>query len=198
MTRQTSFVAPGSDRWVWCGLTLALLLSASVAAGCRGPASSVELRSFRDPYFPEPYQLDLPGCVYRLDAGRDIHVAGKTHSADGPHGSVTQYLHVHIYWKPNPGKTPADDSTSNALVRYVVVTPKGAAEYLGTGFAYPAGKPGKRLTVKLESVYLRPELVEGEVPDLLGQTHLSGQLVANCQPTAAAQLIRESELLRAH
>lgn len=177
--------------------TLALL--AGVQAGCGLSTSTLELKSYRDPYFPEHYQVEFADCVYRVAPGGDIHVVGHTErsEADAPADPLTQSLHVHIYWQPHPGKTHAESSTSDAVLRYVVATDSGVAVYSGTGFAYPKSRRDGRIEVRIESARLRLESQSGDVPDVLGDTRVTGRLIATNDPAQAAALVRESELLAA-
>ncbi len=175
-------------------LLLAALLLPSV--GCQRPVSQVEIVSHRDPYFPEPFKVVFDRCAYRTDAGEDCHIAARTVRPDND-PPTAQYLHVHVYWQPRPGRTPANRSTSNALVRYIVATSDGVAEYTGTGFAYPDEQRDGTLEVSLESIYLKLHLLSGELPEPLGDSELNGTLIAKPDPAAAAQIIRECELLHA-
>ena len=180
-------------------MCLVLVLPIAAQLGCRGPVSTVQFVSYKDAYFPETYRVVLPGCAYWIDAGHDIHVVGRADRPDSDgKGPVRQYLHVCIYWKPHPGKTHADSSTSDALLRYVVAGDNGVAVYTGTGFAFPKEQRGGRLEVDIESARLRLESLSGDLPDVLGDAHVTGKLIVDKDPGKAAQLIRESELLAAH
>jgi len=163
-------------------------------AGCG--SGGVELLSYKDPYFPEPYRFQPQECVYRIDPTGDIHVAGRcVEEIDG--GQTTQYLHIHIFWKPLPGKTHAEASTTDALLRYVVATDAGVASYRGTGFVFPKKKRGDRLEVTIESGRLRLESSSGSLGDFLGNTRLTGELMAEHEPAMTANFLREAELLAA-
>jgi hypothetical protein len=177
-------------------LLISALLTPFIAA-CNAPGSEVTLVSYKDPYFPEPLNLALNECVYRYDADGDAHIVGRSDTPPGSTGGqVTQILHVQIYWRPHPGKSHVERSTTNALLRYTLGTETGVAEYFGTGFAYPKEKRDERLVVELESAYLRLESLEGQVADLLGDMRVSGKLIATHTPARAAELLRVAELMR--
>ncbi len=173
---------------------LALLGLGALQFGCA--ASSVRLISYKDPYFPERVEVRLSDCAYWTDPGGDIHAAARAGSLVAGQ-AVTHYLHVHIFWHPRPGKTWADQTTTDALLRYVVVAPDGVLVYCGTGFALPRKKLGRELRIDLELARLKLDSRSGELADIFGDFRLSGTLHARHAPAAAANLIREAELAAA-
>ncbi len=173
------------------GLCLATTL-ASLLAGCS--SSTVQLVSYKDPYFPEKYHVSILHCAYRAEPSGAIRAVGRA-VQDTKQGITTQYLCVHIFWQPKPGKTPADSTTTDALLEYVVATSSGVAVYTGTGFAYPQKALDGSLDIALESGRLRLQSHSGDLDDLFGNTQISGRLTARNDPGTAATLIREAELL---
>ena len=174
-----------------------LLLSFALgwAAGCQQPTSELELISYKDPYSPEHYRLELTQCAYRVDAGGNLHIVGRASSDthEGNPGKVTQFLHARLFWQPKPGRTFANSTTTDATIRYVIITPTGAAVYSGTGFVYPRRQRGEILIADLERACLRLEAQVGDAPAVLGDAHLSGTLVAREDAHAAVDLIRQLE-----
>ena len=170
----------------------ALLAGLLAAAGCHRSGSKADFVSLKDPYFPEHYDVNFDRCVYRTDPGGDLRVVAcrEEPAAEPDTPAVTQYLFVQVYWSPHPGKTPADTTGSNALLRYVVARGDGVAVYAGTGFAYPKGGEGKPLQLDVEWARLRLETVSGEVPDLLGDARLTARLMAREDPGHAAAWVR--------
>lgn len=180
--------------WRPAGVGCALLtVWLAAAVGCQQPASELELRSYKDPYFPEPYHLTLQNCVFRVDASGDRHIAARAFRATGESesGPITQFLHVHLFWQPKPGRTFANSTGVNALMRYVIVTPTGTAAYAGTGFVYPKGQRGETLTAEIESASLRLESQSGTPAEVLGDVRLHGTLVARRDEPATVDLIGE-------
>ena len=172
-------------------LALGLVLLAGLLAGCAKP--SVEFVSYKDPYFPEKIHIQFEDCAYWIEPGGDIRVAGRaTQTTDN--GTITHYLLVHIFWKPKPGKTYANATATDATYRYILAGDDGAALYLGTGFAFPRDPSAGKMLVGLDQARLRLESKRGEVPDLLGDTRLSGKVVARNDAAQAVDLIREAEL----
>jgi hypothetical protein len=176
-------------------LGLALAAGISAVAGCQ--TSTVQLVSYKDPYFPEKVHVSLSGGAYWTDASGDIHAAGRgTHESKD--GTTTHYLCVHMFWNPKPGKTHAEQSMTDATLRYCVATDHGVVVYTGTGFVFPKKALGGGLEITIESAQLRLESRSGDLPDLFGNTRLNGTLLARSDPEAAANLIRDAELLETH
>jgi hypothetical protein len=174
------------------GLSLVLAALGVLQAGCGLKPSAVQLVSYKDAYFPESCRVEISDCTYRIDAGNDVQVTSRAWRAGG--GAATQYLHIHVYWKPHPGKTFADSTTTDALLRYVVASEEGVAVYSGTGFAFLRQRFGGRLQVDLESARLHLTSRTGDVPDTLGETRDSGTLLARQDAAATAALVREMTL----
>lgn len=178
-------------RYAGVVLSVSLALLAGAAAGCH--SSSFQIVSYKDPYFPEHYRTALTDCVYRTDPSGDVHAVGRATRAT-EQGTTRQYLYIHMFWQPKPGKTPAEQSATDATFRYVVTTNTGATTYAGTGFVFPQQRAGGHLEIAIESARLHLESQRGEVGDVLGDSRLTGTLIARRDPPAAANLIREAEL----
>lgn len=175
----------------------ALAAPAALLIGCRRPAGALKLTSYKDPYFPETYEVELTQCAYYVDPGGDYHIVGRaTHTPqDGTGGTIAQLLHVHLFWRPRPGKTFDNPSAVDATIRYAIVTKQGAALYCGTGFVYPQMRRlSDDVLVKIEVARLRPEAQVGEPPELLGPARLSGKLVAAEDASLAVDLRRQLDL----
>ena len=176
------------------GLSLGLVsaLAVGVSAGCA--TSTVQLVSYKDPYFPERVHIPLSGGAYWTDASGDIHAAGRG-TTETQQGTATHYLCIHRFWNPKPGKTHVEESMTDATLRFCVATDNGVVVYSGTGFVLPKKRFGGGLELRIESARLRLESRRGDLPDLFGNSRLSGTLLARENPDAAADLIREAELL---
>lgn len=111
-----------------------------------------------------------------------------------PARDVAHYLSVRMFWRPQPGRTPANSTTMNVILRYVVAGPEGTLVYTGTGFAYPKGDAGETLRVALESGRLQLESRHGAMRDGLGNSRVTGKLIARHDRAEAASWLREAEL----
>ena len=184
-------------RHVRAGLMGAILVvSLGWSAACSRPAVGLELTSYKDPYAPTSDRIVLDECAYRVDAAGGQHIAGRAKSgATGLEGgAVTRLLHVHVFWQPRPGHTFANSTGTNATLRYVVATPDGAALYTGTGFVYARQLRDGTLKAKIESARLRLESQVGTAPESLGETSLSGTLMAPEDAHATLDVVRQLEL----
>lgn len=162
------------------------------AAGCNKSAGTLSIVSYADPYFPETIETNMSQAVYRTDSGGDIHLA--CHSQADLHNpeNVTAWLQVHVYWHPKPGKTHDDPSSADATIRYLVITPHGARLYTGSAFIYPrVDRSSGELLARIESARLQPVASEGQAPDSLGETKLSGMLKARLDRAATVDLVGE-------
>jgi hypothetical protein len=175
----------------------AVTLLPALVAGCGRPAASLEITSYKDPYFPETYEVALNDCAYYIDPGGDYHVVGRAEHtpADSSGASVTQLVHVHMFWKPRPGKTFDNPTAVDATIRYAIVTDAGTVVYCGTGFVYPKKRwLSAKLIAKVESARLRMESQCGDPPELLGVARVAGKLTAEDNPALAVDLRRQLEL----
>jgi hypothetical protein len=174
-----------------------LLLAALVTLSACAPAGRVQIRSYKDPYFPEDFEVRFEQCAFLRDGTRDYHVVARsTRVPQGAEiGPVTQILHVHVFWKPRPGKTFDDPSTHTATLRYAIVTSGGVALYEGAGFVFPQRRwIDGALVAQIEQARLSPRLRIGEAPELLGESHLAGTLEAAANAPLTVDLRRELEL----
>lgn len=171
-------------------VSLVLAALAGAVTGCHH--SSLELISYQDPYFPERYVWSLDTCAYREGPTGDLHIAGRSERKTDT-GTTTQLLHIHVFWKPWPGKTPADDTTTTALVTYAVANEQGVAVYRGTGFVFPRRRGGG-LQVDVGAARLHLTSRRGDIPDTLGDARVSGRLYPRADAARTADLMRELEL----
>lgn len=165
------------------------------AAGC-GARSQLRITSYIDPPFPENYSFEPTECAQWIDAGGDLHiVATATRLGSGSAAkAITQILHIQMYWKPYPGKTPANRTATDATLRYVVFTPEGAAAYTGTGFVYATQPRFGPLKVDLERAELRPAEHTADFTDILGEMHVAGRLRPAKNQNRAIAMIRQADV----
>ena len=172
-------------------------LLCALGVGCGPSGSHLKLIAFQDPHFPEHYDVRPDECVYRSDGAGDYHIVGRASSrprADAP--AVEQIFHLHVFWRPRPGKTYDHPSLVDAVVRYAITSRQGSAVYRGAGYAYPSpSRWSDELTVKLESATVTLAAQRGDAPELLGQAHVLGTLIARNDPSRAVELMREIERL---
>lgn len=175
---------------------LAAFAALIVLCGCRANASRLELESFADPYFPERYNIQFDRCSYYRQSDGDAHIAAHAGYLDAidPALAVDQYLHIHLFWRPWPGKTPDNETSIDATVRYAIVTDGGAAVYEGTAYVYPRQpRYSDDLILEIESARLKRSASVGEAPALLGDTRLLGRLRARLDQADTLEVSRYIE-----
>lgn len=174
---------------------IATVAIAGLLVGCGARHSSAKIKSFKDPYFPEIYSVNFDECVFRIDAGGDYRlVALAIHESDA--GEIRQYLDIHVYWKPVPGKTPSNPSTLDATLCYAIQSASGVAIYKGSGFVYLKQRRwSDKLIGKLESGSLRLDTQIGSGAEFIGDATITGTLIARPDSNRAVDLMREIEIL---
>lgn len=135
-------------------------------------------------------------CAHWRDAGGNLHVVAEAQRlGSGPDAAIyTQILHIEMFWRPYPGKTPSNRTATDATLRYVVSTPHGAAEYTGTGFVWTKQPRFGGLRVGLERAELRLSARTGTIEDVLGEVRLSGVLYPAADQSRAVALLREADI----
>lgn len=181
-----------------CALLLVALGAAlTLTPACTSPSANLELTSYKDPYLPETYDVRLTECAYGVGPSGDRHIAGRAvHTpADNPGAPIVQLVHVHLFWKPRPGKTFADPTAADATIRYAVATEQGVAVYCGTGFVYlKKRRLSDDVVAKIETGQLRLETLAGDPPEILGSACLTGTLIAKDDASLAVDLRRQLDL----
>lgn len=176
-------------------LCCSALLAYSLCTGCQSSVSSLEYATYRNSPAPLVFGLEVQRCFYRLDAGGDRHITAELRVPDSDEAGVQRLLHVHMFWRPHPGRTFANETTNNAVLRLVTLAPEGTAVLSGSGFVYPDEEAGGWLIAEIESAGMRLDSTTGDVPVLLGDGRLTGRLIAWRDDNAAMSLIRTVDRL---
>jgi len=174
-----------------------MALGLLVVAGCTGPGSRLRLESFKDPYFPEQFEFAPDECVYRTLPDGDYEIiaaaARDLPGEDGVERRIQQYLHVHVFWRPRPGKTYDDPTTVDATMESVILAGGERAVYTGTAFVRAKVERNGRLSARIERGRLRPALASSAEAALLGETLLEGKLTATADASRCVALRRTFE-----
>lgn len=172
----------------------------ALLVGCQSNTTQLELVSYKDPYFPETFAVKLDTCVFRQAPGGDLHVAAHVErpleptDAEPTPSMVAQYLHIHMFWRPRPGRTHANETTTDAVIEYAIVNNDGLALYRGAGFVYPRKQKNGRLVLDVEDARLKLDRRVGTLPEVLGDARLTGTIVAYEDTNATVDLMRQLEL----
>ncbi len=172
-----------------------LALCAASCCGCIQKPIAVRLISYKDSAAPREFQFTPDECVFRVESSGDQHVLARAVRSSVDSEWVEQLLYVHIFWRPNPGKTFDNSSSVNATLLYVIRTDRGEVVYSGTGYVYAFSPRGTSdLMVSIEDARWRLSHSRGDVPELLGETRVAGRLVARQDTSRAVELLRRIEL----
>ena len=91
-----------------------------------------------------------------------------------------RFLHIEILWRPRPGRTPIEASSTNLSIRFVVVSHGEVGVYVGGGFAWITGGKPADTELELDITGASVSLVD-KTPgfvDLLSPATLVGELGA--------------------
>lgn len=102
-----------------------------------------------------------------------------------------QFLHVQLMWLPYPGRTPVDETATNLIIRYVVVSEGQVGVYGGGGFAWPRGEAGKEdVSLVIEGSSLALLAKSEGFTDLLTPARLTGTIYAKLDEDATRRFRR--------
>ncbi|MEM1183785.1 MAG: hypothetical protein AAGI53_02175 [Planctomycetota bacterium] len=124
-------------------------LGLSTLGACSGPSTRAESRLI-SAEFPVDLAPELPHRVYipRTQSSADIYLTDLDPQAlaralADPTDPITgTIIHLHLFVRPKPGRTPIDDTALSATVRYIVLAKGQAGIYDGGGFLLPEQRPG--------------------------------------------------------
>jgi hypothetical protein len=172
-----------------------IVVAALACSGCGTRSGPLRLTSYHDPYFPETYPLKLDQAVYYQDRSGDMHLAGHLlRPSDANTAALEQWLHVHVFWRPRPGKTRDNPTSLDATIRFVQQTRTGPVSYIGSAFAYPdVGRDG-RTKFSIESSRLKCSDASN---DPLGECKIVGDVTARENQNVAVDLMRQIDRLGA-
>lgn len=118
---------------------------------------------------------------------------------NGPPENPAQAVTIRLFWQPRGGKTPIDQTATNATIHYVIFTGAPAQQagvYSGAGFVYPKNSPGG---ARLQGSVWEADLVlqdsSSGFKDLLGQAKLTGSFAVRRDDAGTLGAIRRLELM---
>lgn len=136
-----------------------------------GVRSSVELTSIDGRGALRPV---LPTRIYRFvdENTADIILTDlslEDLTGDGANPATGQIVHVQLFIRPRPGRTPIERTACSASVRYAVLARGEAGIYAGAGFLVPESVPGGSLFGgSMTRSPVRLVRATGQFVDLLG------------------------------
>jgi len=97
--------------------------SAETGAAVR-PDLPTRVYTYSDPNTVDIFLTDLPPEQVSLTSPTPGHL-----------------VHIHMFLRPSPGKTPIDSTATNATIRHLILTGGQTGIYAGGGFLLPKGDP---------------------------------------------------------
>lgn len=173
------------------------LMALSGLEGCRRPIGEMELTAYKDPSFPQTFEIKLWEGAYYIEPGRDYHIVGRSayKPAEEGAGEIVQLLHIHMFWRPRPGKTFDNPTMIDAVLRYAIITDQGTALYRGTAYVSVKKDLGDRRKITLRGGRLQLAAQHGQVPDIFGAARIEGKLRPLSDFGLTMELRRQIDLL---
>ncbi|MFH0980419.1 MAG: hypothetical protein V2A79_02640 [Planctomycetota bacterium] len=179
-------------------LSLLVFTGAAVCGGCGPQGTRFEVVDHRTEGGPTPYFEDFDECYYMLDsAGHFDCVARRIGTGEkDPDERITQVVHLHGIWHPDPGRTYAEQTMINATVSYLIVSSAGGASFEGGGFVSFRENYGRTLaTGKLELAKLAPVRRLGESKPIFERAEIKGEFMAVHDARRVVRILSEMRRL---
>jgi hypothetical protein len=166
-----------------CGTYAKLSLESPLSGATLSPRLSTIAYTFNDENTVDIYLTDLS-----LD---QLASPFEDNSSGWPTG---QMMHIHMFIRPSPGKTPIEPQSSNCTIRHLILAPGATGLYGGGGFLLPtssakSGTFGGRITAGT----LRLQASSENFIDALGPTGLRASFKVKEDRELAATMARRFE-----
>jgi len=174
------------------------ILSCTICAvaGCVVPSSTIRLVDYLESGEHQTLGETFPECYYSVDGFGNIDVVLRRiqPARDDPRASIRQVVHIRTVWRSIPGKTTAERTQINGLIRYHIDSPSGRALLEGAGsvFLYPNEK-NDRLTGGVDFAILRPTIKQGDTADIFHNVELSARFRATRDPRRTVRIANDLE-----
>lgn len=137
--------------------------------------------------------------AWYYQSGRDeLVIALETRdSGAGAQGErIEQIVVVETFWRPHPGRTPAEPTMINATLWYAIRMGREWVGYRGAGFvSYGVDRATGHLRGHIESVLVHPAVRSERVALPFRSARISGEVVALPHAARAAELARRVEAI---
>ena len=111
-----------------CGSYARIKLTSPLTGATLSPNLTTRVYSYADENTVDIYLSDLTPEQLGLPIDPD--------PANRP---VGQIVHIHMFIRPSPGKTPIEPQASNCSIRHLILAPGATGLYGGGGFLLPSG-----------------------------------------------------------
>ena len=109
-------------------------LLVACVAGCGKRETRLQVLDHRQDGTSVEYFQGFEECFYRRDATGDLEIVGQHTSHNVPGIQTRQVIYVKVIWTPLPGRTRAESTMLNAVVKYFLLAWPTGASFEGAGF----------------------------------------------------------------
>ena len=125
---------------------------------------------------------EFPGGTFAIEPAQTTVVFSDIPYEDLARGTARngRFLHVEVLWRPRPGRTPIEASSTNLTLRFVVVSEGEVGVYAGGGFGWIDGGTDADEELGIEITGSSLSLID-KTPgfvDLLSPAEMTGTLGA--------------------
>lgn len=107
-------------------------------------------------------------------------------------GVSGQFVHLRVFFTPDAGRTPIDETAFNVAIRYLVIAGNDIGFYGGGGFLFLSDEPGDRqLSGSVRRATLRLLSATPAFDDRLGSAEFWGSISAAKDQAAAEKMAGE-------
>jgi hypothetical protein len=125
---------------------------------------------------------EFPGGTFAIEPAQTTVVFSDIPYEDLARGTARngRFLHIEVLWRPRPGRTPIEASSTNLTIRFVVVSEGEVGVYAGGGFGWIDGGTDTDDALGIEITGSSLSLID-KTPgfvDLLSPAEMTGTLGA--------------------
>lgn len=200
MHRALAIRSPGDSAWSARRIARAFFVASvpciAIVLGCASPLTTIRVTDFPASGEPRRFHESFPEAYYDVDGIGNLELVLRrtTKAQDERGGSITQVIHLRAFWRPVPGKDPADESQINSVVTYAVFDGTSGTAFEGGGAVYyVAAKDEDHLTGSVDRIRLRPVRRFGSGEVLFEKAEIAGPFHARRDPHRVAQIANELE-----
>lgn len=166
-----------------CGDHARVTLKSTLKPTTLRPDFTTRLYSHRDENTVDIYLTDL--------TPEQLAIPFEDRAAGHPTGQI---MHIHMFIRPSPGKTPIEPQASNASIRHLILAPGAKGLYGGGGFLLPSGAASSGIFKgKITAGTLKLQAATERFNDALGPTEVRANFRVKEDPELAAKIARRFE-----
>ena len=169
--------------------TLLLLLSACTSGGGLAQNSSVQIQSMGSNSYTLLADCSTVVCttgfanegeIWMTDIPIDELARGN--SPDG------QIVHLQVLWNPVAGKTPLASTSTNLVIKHIIIADGEVGVYGGGGYCWSKGSPSEGMSLDIEDATIAMQNRSPGFLDLLTPATMSGNLTSRPDDVTARQI----------